>query len=112
MSVEWYRSRIRMWRRWQSSCMPTSTTRFVGSVVHALPWKVDAPNHGFMLRDGQRVVGAYLAFYSERLIAGRMERFCNLGAWYVLPEYRLPQRPAAEGAAGPAWLPFHRPVTQ
>jgi hypothetical protein len=24
----------------------------------AMPWKVEAPNHGFMLRDGQRVVGA------------------------------------------------------
>jgi hypothetical protein len=55
----------------------------------ALPWQVDAPNRGFMLRDGERVVGAYLAFYSERLIAGRVERFCNLGAWCVLPEYRL-----------------------
>src|ERR1700751_1219007 len=55
----------------------------------ALPWKVDAPNHGFMLRDGHRVVGAYLAFYSERLIAGGVERFCNLGARCVLPEYRF-----------------------
>jgi hypothetical protein len=55
----------------------------------ALPWKVDAPNHGFMLRDDQRIVGAYLAFYSERLIAGQVERFCNLGAWCVLPEYRF-----------------------
>ena len=55
----------------------------------AVPWKVDAPNHGFMLRDGQRVVGAYLAFYSERPVAGRVERFCNLGAWCVLPDYRL-----------------------
>jgi hypothetical protein len=55
----------------------------------SLPWKVDAPNHGFMLRDGQRVVGAYLAFYSDRLVAGRVERFCNLGAWCVLPEYRF-----------------------
>jgi hypothetical protein len=54
----------------------------------AVPWKVEAPNHGFMLRDGQRVVGALLAFYSERLVAGRMERFCNMGAWYVLPSYR------------------------
>jgi hypothetical protein len=49
---------------------------------------VEAPNHGFMLRDGQRVVGALLAFYSERLIAGRVERFCNMGAWCVLPAYR------------------------
>jgi hypothetical protein len=54
----------------------------------AVPWKVDAPNHGFMLRDGQRVVGAYSAFYCERSVDGRAERFCNLGAWCVLPGYR------------------------
>ena len=59
------------------------------SCVMSVPWKVDAPNHGFMLRDGQRVVGAYLAFYSERFIADQVERFCNLGSWSVLPEYRL-----------------------
>ncbi|MFZ0229683.1 MAG: hypothetical protein WAL41_22680, partial [Mycobacterium sp.] len=52
-----------------------------------VPWKVEPPNRGFMVRDGQHVVGAYLAFYSERLVAGRMERFCNLGACYVLPVY-------------------------
>jgi hypothetical protein len=54
-----------------------------------VPWKVDAQNHGFMLRDGQRVVGVYLAFYSERVIAGQVERFCNLGAWCVLPDFRF-----------------------
>jgi hypothetical protein len=54
----------------------------------ATPWKVDAPNHGFLLRDGQFVVGACVAFYSERLVAGRIERFCNMGAWCVLPAYR------------------------
>jgi hypothetical protein len=53
-----------------------------------VPWKVEAPNHGFMLRDGQRVVGALLALYSERLVAGRVERFCNMGSWCVLPGYR------------------------
>ena len=53
------------------------------------PWKTEAPNHGFMLRDGQRVVGAYLAFYSERTVAGRTERFCNLASWCVLPEFRF-----------------------
>ena len=41
-----------------------------------------------MLRDGQRIVGAHTAFYSERLVAGRVERFCDLGTWYVLPEFR------------------------
>lgn len=55
----------------------------------SVPWKVEVPNHGFMLRDGQQVVGAYLAFYSERVIAGQVERFCNLGAWCVLPGCRF-----------------------
>lgn len=54
-----------------------------------VPWKVPAPNHGFLLRDGQTVAGVYLAFYSERMIDGRTERFCNLAAWCVLPEYRF-----------------------
>jgi hypothetical protein len=54
----------------------------------AVPWKVEAPNHGFVLRDGQRIVGILQAFYSERLVAGRVERFCNLGTWFVLPAYR------------------------
>ncbi len=53
------------------------------------PWPVESPNHGFMLLDDGRVVGAYLAFYSERLIDGRNERFCNLAAWCVLPTHRL-----------------------
>ena len=53
-----------------------------------VPWKVAAPNHGFLLHDGRRIVGVHMAFYSERLVAGRVERFCDLGTWYVLPEYR------------------------
>ncbi|UXA12966.1 hypothetical protein KXD97_03650 [Mycobacterium sp. SMC-8] len=51
-------------------------------------WQVDRPNHGFMLKDGQRVVGAVLALYSERVREGRVERFCNIGTWCVLAEYR------------------------
>ena len=53
------------------------------------PWKENGPNHGFMLLAGESIVGVYLAFYSQRSVNGRMERFCNLGAWSVLPEYRL-----------------------
>lgn len=60
---------------WAEACAPMS-------------WNVAAPNHGFMLRDGQRVVGALLALYSERLMSGRSERFCNMGSWCVLPDYR------------------------
>lgn len=54
-----------------------------------VPWLVDAPNHGFMLLDGNDVVGVYLAFYSDRTVNARTERFCNLGAWCVLPAHRL-----------------------
>lgn len=53
------------------------------------PWKAEAPNHGFMLCNGQGIVGVHMAFYSERLIAGRTERFCDLGTWFVLPEFRF-----------------------
>jgi len=54
-----------------------------------VPWQVDRPNAGFMLVKGDDVVGVQVAFYSERLIDGRPERFCNLGAWCVLPDHRI-----------------------
>jgi len=55
-----------------------------------VPWKVAAPNHGFQLRtDDGAVVGVYLAFYSDRTIGDEVRRFCNLGAWCVLPEHRF-----------------------
>lgn len=53
------------------------------SAAVAVPWDVEQPNHGFLLRDGDDVVGAYLAYYSRRSINGRDEEFCNLGAWCV-----------------------------
>jgi GNAT superfamily N-acetyltransferase len=52
------------------------------------PWSTSSENHGFMLVSEQEVVGAYLAFYSERLINGASERFCNLAAFCVLEEHR------------------------
>jgi hypothetical protein len=54
-----------------------------------VPWRVEAPNHGFMLLDDETLVGVYLAFYSERIIDGRTERFCNLGAWCVRQSHRF-----------------------
>lgn len=55
-----------------------------------VPWAVDAPNHGFLLRapDGA-VVGAYLAYYSRRRVAGDVVDVCNLGAWCVAEEHRF-----------------------
>lgn len=52
------------------------------------PWPAPDPGHGFALWDGDRLVGVYAALYSERQVAGRTERFCNLAAWCVLDEYR------------------------
>jgi hypothetical protein len=52
-------------------------------------WVADTPNHGFMLRVDGVLSGVLLAFYSERTLAGCRERFCNLGAWCVVPEQRL-----------------------
>lgn len=55
----------------------------------SVPWRSGSPNHGFMLIDDGAIVGVYLAFYSNRTIGGRVENFCNLGAWCVLPRHRL-----------------------
>lgn len=63
-----------------------SAEQWVRSMVP--PWTYEAPNHGFHLRSEGLVVGAALAFYAERTVAGRSERVCNLGAWCVDDEYR------------------------
>ena len=55
-----------------------------------VPWSVDQPNAGFMLLDEDgEIAGAHLAFYSDREISGRTERFCNLGAFCVLEQHRF-----------------------
>jgi hypothetical protein len=54
-----------------------------------VPWAVEQPNGGFMLVEGDAIVGVNLAFYSERVIDGRVERFCNLGAWCVAEAHRI-----------------------
>ena len=59
---------------WEAAMVPT--------------WACEQPNHGFLLRVAERIVGAYLAFYSERRIDDQTERFCNLAAWCVIDEYR------------------------
>lgn len=51
-------------------------------------WQVEAPNHGFVLRDDEQIVGVYVAIYSERVIDGDVEKFCNLAAWCVLESHR------------------------
>jgi hypothetical protein len=51
-------------------------------------WCRDKPNNGFMLRDGERIVGGIGAIYAERMVRGRPERFCNITSWCVLDAYR------------------------
>lgn len=51
-------------------------------------WPSAAPNHGFMLVDGEQVLGTYLAFYSQRVVDGQVEKFCNLAAWCVREDHR------------------------
>jgi hypothetical protein len=52
------------------------------------PWSIAAPNHGFMLVAGARIVGVYLAFYSKRVIDDEIYPICNLAAWSVLEDFR------------------------
>ena len=52
-------------------------------------WARSQPNFGMQLvtGDGQRV-GVLCAVYSDQLIDGEPERFCNPHSWCVLEEYR------------------------
>lgn len=52
------------------------------------PWRAPGSSRGLCLRDGDALVGVYLAFCSDRTIGGERLRFCNLAAWCVLDEYR------------------------
>lgn len=51
-------------------------------------WGVEKPNNGFMLRDDEQIVGGIGAIYSQRMIRGKPERFCNITSWCVLDQYR------------------------
>lgn len=51
-------------------------------------WTPEPPNYGFLLRDGDRIVGGIGALYADRVIRGRPERFCNITSWCVLDAHR------------------------
>lgn len=54
----------------------------------ALAWSADAPNCGMKLVSDGRIVGVFLAIYSDQQPRGQVERFCNPHSWCVLPEFR------------------------
>ena len=59
---------------------------WTSSVTHL--WVENAPNYGMQLRDGERLVGVFCATYSDQLIDGQIERFCNPHSWCVLETHR------------------------
>ncbi len=51
-------------------------------------WMAEKPDRGFVLSDGDRIVGFLGTVYADRTVQDQPVRFCNLSSWYVLPEYR------------------------
>ena len=60
--------------------------QWVNALTH--PWSASRPNHGFHAHDGDRLVGAFCAIYSDQVIENRVEKFCNPHSWCMLDEYR------------------------
>jgi hypothetical protein len=56
--------------------------------VIAAPWEDNAPNHGYMLVDQDKIVGVNLAVYSQRYGPNGPIPVCNLAAFCVLEPYR------------------------
>ena len=54
----------------------------------AIGWSDTRPNYGFLVRDEGKVVGGIGAYYADRLIRGKTERFCNITSWCVLDTHR------------------------
>lgn len=63
-----------------------SAQRWIESLTH--PWAATAPNFGMQLRDGEHLVGVFCAIYSDQIVQGREERFCNPHSWCVLESHR------------------------
>lgn len=51
-------------------------------------WGMDQPNHGFLIRDDDSIVGGIGAIYAVRTVRGKPERFCNITSWCVLQPFR------------------------
>ena len=63
-----------------------STERWISSLTHG--WAQSSPNYGMQLLDGDSLVGVFCAIYSDQVIDGRLERFCNPHSWCVLETHR------------------------
>lgn len=63
-----------------------SAADWIACLCH--PWSEARPNYGVQMRDGGRLVGVFCAIYSDQVIAGQLERFCNPHSWCVLESHR------------------------
>lgn len=63
-----------------------SAASWIASVCH--PWCDARPNYGMQLRENGRLVGVFSAIYSDQIIGGQLERFCNPHSWCVLESHR------------------------
>ncbi|MCP3056944.1 GNAT family N-acetyltransferase [Aurantimonas marianensis] len=52
------------------------------------PWRPEGVERGWLVEDRGVVVGFMATIYSDRDIAGRTRRFCDLSSWYLLADYR------------------------
>lgn len=52
------------------------------------PGDNDEPGTGYVLRDGDKIVGMLGMIFSERMIEGVSRKFCNLHSWFVDDAYR------------------------
>ena len=63
---------------------PAAWVRAMTTDLHGV-----APNHGYLLEEAGSVVGAYVAYYTQRVIGDVEHAVCNLGAWCVLDTHRF-----------------------
>ena len=52
------------------------------------PWRPPGAERGWLVEDQGRIVGFMGTIYSDRVIAGRTRRFCDLSSWYLTREHR------------------------
>ena len=70
----------------QNLAQRISPQAWMGSLQHR--WATEQPNFGMQLKADGQLVGVLLAVYSDQLIDGQVEKFCNPHSWCVLDEHR------------------------
>jgi acetoacetyl-CoA synthetase len=56
--------------------------------LYTTNWLADNPTRGFVVTDGERIVGHVATIYSQREINGKTGIVCNFSGFYIAPAYR------------------------